>query len=58
MLVSLLDLQNFSHRKTSNTADIDVEALSMLVDLEEFLEDGVVTSIGKKTGTEEEKEEA
>ncbi|HET6842905.1 MAG TPA: hypothetical protein VFK06_14705 [Candidatus Angelobacter sp.] len=62
MLVSLLDLQSFSRRKTSNTADVDVEALSMLVDLEEFLEDGVVAPIGKKigsnTGTKEENEEA
>ena len=66
MLVSLLDLQSFSHSKTSNTADVDVEALSMLVDLEEFLEDGVVAPIGEKigkktgsnTGTKEEDEEA
>jgi len=70
ILVSLLDLQSFSRRKTSNTADVDVEALSMLVDLEEFLEDGVVAPIGNKigertgkktgsnTGTKEEDEEA
>jgi len=50
MLVSLLDLQSFSRRKTSNTANVDVEALSMLVDLEEFLEDGVAAPIGKQTG--------
>lgn len=66
MLVSLLDLRSFSSWKTSNTADVDVEALSMLVDLEEFLEDGVAAPIGKRigkqtgrnTGTKEENEEA
>ena len=50
MLVSLLDLRSFSRRKTSNTADVDVEALSMLVDLEEFLEGGIAVPIGKKIG--------